>query len=394
MPVVIDEDDDISGESGSAIPVTVTDGTYGDIVVSGSGTQWDLAAGSVGTNELATGAVNTADIADDAVTYDKIAHIPGLSVPGNATSGTGPMTSITGVTVGHVLQVVAGPALGFAAASGGVSDGDKGDITVSSSGTVWNLDAGVVSTTELADGALSADATGRAKMADGFVDNAKIADDAVGYDELAHIAALSIPANATNATAAMTSLAFGTDHFVLARAGSVLTTKLVGTSNIADDAINCSKVGFDLGEFTATAANDFDIALPTGYQGDNIRGVDIMIRGTAASSAFFDILLNGTDTCDAFSHFLNDGGSFASGGTAPGVISATADNVVHIKMWTTTGLVRRVMVRSDGVYSGTRRSYFLEGSWADTSTVITSLRLRLAGGVNWTAGTKAQAWAW
>lgn len=44
---------------------------------------------------------------------------------------------------------------------GGLSDGDKGDITVSGSGSVWNIDAGVVGTTELANNGVTL-----AKMAD------------------------------------------------------------------------------------------------------------------------------------------------------------------------------------------------------------------------------------
>jgi hypothetical protein len=52
-------------------------------------------------------------------------------------------------TNGFVLTTNGSGTLQFSAGGGGLADGDKGDITVSGGGTVWNIDAGVITTTEL-----------------------------------------------------------------------------------------------------------------------------------------------------------------------------------------------------------------------------------------------------
>ena len=81
----------------------------------------------------------------------------------------------------------------------GVSDGDKGDITVSSSGTVWNIDAGVVGSSEITDASI---ATG------------DIADDAVTYAKFQNVAANSVLANNTGSSGNVAEVALSASQLL------------------------------------------------------------------------------------------------------------------------------------------------------------------------------------
>jgi hypothetical protein len=100
---------------------------------------------------------------------------------------------------------------------------------------------------------------------------ADIADDMITLPKLADQAALSVVANATNASASPTAITAGTDHYVLKRTGVTLAFGQITSGSITDNNVTDAKLRQSaalsvVGNSTNSTANVADIAAGSDHQ--------------------------------------------------------------------------------------------------------------------------------
>lgn len=247
-------------------------------------TTTDLALGELGLNtydgklyakKSVSGVESIVDLSAGGVQYTF-----GATAPANPTAGDEWTDSTTGVTYKYVNDGNSSQWVEFGSGTGGgIADGDKGDITVSSSGSTWTIDSGAVSYAKIQNVSATDKLLGRSTAGAGVV------------EEITCTAAGRALLDDVDAAAQRTTLGLGT----LATQSGTFSGTSSGT-NTGDQtiALTGDVTGSGTGTFTATIANsaitDAKVSATAAIAGTKISpdfgSQNVTTTGTATASGF------------------------------------------------------------------------------------------------------------
>jgi hypothetical protein len=355
-----------SGTGDPEVQTLATLKTDLDLTGTNSGDQTITLTGDVGGTGTGSFA---ATIANDVVTNAKLANMATGTIKGRVTGSTGDPEDLTAAQATSILNTFTGSLKGLAPSSGGgtnnylradgtwavppgsgLTDGDKGDIVLSSNGAVWTIDNSAVTTAKINDDAVTA---------------AKLADTAVTpgtYGSATQVGTYTVDAQgrltaASNATIAIPHTAVSGLGTIATQSSSSVAITGGSVSGITDLAVSDGGTG---ASDAATARTNLGLAIGTNVQAYDAGLNSIAGLTTDADKMIYTTALDTyavTNLTAAGRALIDDADATAQRTTLGlGTIATQAANNVAITGGNATGMTT---VRSEGVAIGNTHQHTL-----------------------------------